>query len=439
MGPDFGQLSPNCGGGYCYVVSPGTRTAASLAGAFWSLGTGKPPVGQGDDNGSWPVGGWLHPDDANLYIGGDWQASAGIDGCITGKILPGKPAEIMVVLISDEDPLAGGFFAVASARRVAGSYPEFDFTFAAGGGLGQNIQLVEIPPARVLSSHTDDMHHLVLEFGSPTLDQVSPGIYGDGSVAAIELAKGYRIYTWIGITSPPCNRTSDGWSPVTGLVPFGQNVFVTVPPMPGFEEPWYGYTLLFDSGFETAHLGHAVHVNLGMRCEVPPWDADGDGYAFWPDPRCAPSADVIDCDDGNLNVHPGALEVCNGIDDNCNGTIDDVALPGSVGSLQLGKNPEATRLEWSPLAVATLYDVVRGDTTELLSSGGSFAVATRSCLADDVTVSGVDDPENPDPNRGFWYLLRAGNCMGDGSYDAPEPSQAGPRDAGVAGSGHACP
>ena len=25
-GPDFGQLIPNCGGAYCYVVSPGHHT-----------------------------------------------------------------------------------------------------------------------------------------------------------------------------------------------------------------------------------------------------------------------------------------------------------------------------------------------------------------------------------------------------------------------------
>jgi hypothetical protein len=42
-------------------------------------------------------------------------------------------------------------------------------------------------------------------------------------------------------------------------------------------------------------------------------DADGDGYD-WCD----------ECDDGNPNVHPGAKEICgNGIDDDCNGFVDD--------------------------------------------------------------------------------------------------------------------
>jgi hypothetical protein len=40
-------------------------------------------------------------------------------------------------------------------------------------------------------------------------------------------------------------------------------------------------------------------------------DADGDGYEAGPD-----------CDDADESVHPGADEVCNGIDDDCEGTVD---------------------------------------------------------------------------------------------------------------------
>ena len=41
-------------------------------------------------------------------------------------------------------------------------------------------------------------------------------------------------------------------------------------------------------------------------------DADDDG-----------SNASADCDDGDPHVHPGAAEACNGIDDNCNGIVDD--------------------------------------------------------------------------------------------------------------------
>jgi len=43
------------------------------------------------------------------------------------------------------------------------------------------------------------------------------------------------------------------------------------------------------------------------------YDQDGDGYSI-----CGP-----DCDDEDAGAHPGATEVCNGVDDDCDGTIDE--------------------------------------------------------------------------------------------------------------------
>ncbi|MFO0692449.1 MAG: putative metal-binding motif-containing protein [Polyangiales bacterium] len=54
-------------------------------------------------------------------------------------------------------------------------------------------------------------------------------------------------------------------------------------------------------------------------------DEDGDGYA--PSSCYAGDAGTSqgDCDDANSNVHPGAAEQCNGVDDNCNGQLEDGA------------------------------------------------------------------------------------------------------------------
>ena len=63
-------------------------------------------------------------------------------------------------------------------------------------------------------------------------------------------------------------------------------------------------------------------------------DFDGDGYRA-PLPGFvagAPGSCGNDCNDHNSNVHPGATEVCNGVDDNCDGAIDE-GLPYSPSGL----------------------------------------------------------------------------------------------------------
>jgi hypothetical protein len=64
-------------------------------------------------------------------------------------------------------------------------------------------------------------------------------------------------------------------------------------------------------------------------------DADGDGFgdALAVTDCTGPTgtvADSTDCDDSAATVHPGAAELCNGVDDDCDGAVDDGASGGST-------------------------------------------------------------------------------------------------------------
>ena len=137
---------------------------------------------------------------------------------------------------------------------------------------------------------------------------------------------------------------------------------------------------------------------------------------------------------------PPGTETCNFIDDDCDGTVDNAAVPTGTPAVALAKLGVGTaRLTWPAVAAATGYDLVTGGLQALRSSGGNFSTATTQCLADDLPATSFDDAAIPALGQGFFYLIRAVNCGGGNSYNSGSPSQIGLRDAEIAASGHACP
>ena len=103
-------------------------------------------------------------------------------------------------------------------------------------------------------------------------------------------------------------------------------------------------------------------------------DVDGDGYGGAPvDVACADSGldsaalvdNADDCDDGDAAVNPGAVEICNGIDDNCVDGID-----------------EGVVVEW--------FRDADGD------GHGAAADVTTGCVAPDGYVGSADDCDDAD-------------------------------------------
>jgi N-acetylneuraminic acid mutarotase len=207
----------------------------------------------------------------------------------------------------------------------------------------------------------------------------------------------------------------------------------------------------------------------------PSVDDDGDGFT-----ECQG-----DCFDGSATVHPGASEICDALDNNCDGGVDgfptfcgvgqcastgictagaDSCLPGSpsaetcdgvdnncdrvvdnapvpVGSpsIVVVRFGQTAVLGWDLLSDATRYDVVQGDLGLLQSTGGDFRLAIQACLANDLADTALVLSGSPAPGSGFVYLVRGTNCGGAGTYDSGSSSQVGSRDGEIGASSHRCP
>ncbi|NOZ02571.1 MAG: hypothetical protein GXP54_11870 [Deltaproteobacteria bacterium] len=68
----------------------------------------------------------------------------------------------------------------------------------------------------------------------------------------------------------------------------------------------------------------------GAACKTYYFDGDSDGWGISSSSKCLckitgqySTLDAGDCNDGNGAVHPGAIEVCNSLDDDCNSQVDD--------------------------------------------------------------------------------------------------------------------
>ena len=141
---------------------------------------------------------------------------------------------------------------------------------------------------------------------------------------------------------------------------------------------------------------------------------------------------------GQADVQGGSAEVCDNLDNDCDGTVDNgFIVPGMVAGLSV--LPDRITFTWSAEPQAERYDVVRGDVVTLLAAGGDFGASLLACVEDDSVDTSALDELGPAPGAAFYYLVRAERACRSGTYDDGGAGQVGDRDAGVAASPSRCP
>jgi MYXO-CTERM domain-containing protein len=125
------------------------------------------------------------------------------------------------------------------------------------------------------------------------------------------------------------------------------------------------------------------------------YDRDGDGYLNENDPGCEdtyPSSE-LDCDDNNFEVNPGAQEICNVGDDDCDGDVDEDFDVDTDG--------------WFTGSVSACVSAY-GDTDCNDYSSSVYPGAPEECNGSDDSCDGVvPGDEIDDDNDGQW------ECEGD--------------------------
>lgn len=321
-------------------------------------------------------------------------------------------------------------------------------TVTSGGNGSMGNATVHVNPAPYL--YVDPGYAYLCQGESVTITAYSDNVtyaWSTGETTQSIVVNPTTTETYMVTVTAPGGCTAVSGSTIYGTTNTANPVTLTDPPPSTICQNDYAYLYTYQGGISGYWTGPGVYYGYYFegynltgpqvltfnpysgQCSTPAtwtidvqngtWyeDADGDGYG---NPNSVqytctqPSgyvADNTDCDDTNAAVHPGAAEVVNGIDDNCNGQIDE----NSLSTFYADADGDTYGDPNSSIQAATAPAGYVSDNTDCDDTNAAVHPgATEICNGIDDNCNGLTD--NADPGitgQSTWYADTDGDGFGN--------------------------
>ncbi|MBX2928198.1 MAG: T9SS type A sorting domain-containing protein [Saprospiraceae bacterium] len=274
---------------------------------------------------------------------------------------------------------------VAFNDNFCGDDPQVDFVAPVNGGYRI---LADVGAACDSNATNTYVNITLLAVGctNPTVPTVSGQTICAGQQATLSISSGALN-----------NATHWQWySGSCGGTPVGTGTSIMVSP---------GSTTTYYVRGEGGCVSGGACASATVTVNAPPtWylDADGDSYYTGPPVMAciSPGAGYVttvtgggDCDDANPAVNPGATEICNGIDDNCDTQIDEnggcCPAPGTIWYVDASAAPGGTGTSWD-CAFQQIQPAINaaGNGHQILVAAGTYV--ENLFVNKSLTITGVD-------------------------------------------------
>ena len=236
----------------------------------------------------------------------DWM-NPGIAGC---PLVPSGPQRVVIVVGGGGRTLSG-FGLIVS---LSGANPDTGYILEIAHPADPNGIAFPVACGETIVQVSAIAGHVLLHFTHPPVhtdcDPDSVGMTllpGTTCPDAFSPSLSFGpVYTRVQPCSGSVDLRKEFWN-TTGITPAADGwATILLDPSPSGQCTFIGSTTMLN-GVETGIITGFVLSDVDCA------DIDGDGYV---------TCDG-DCDDHNAAVHPGAAETCNGIDDDCDGHVDE--------------------------------------------------------------------------------------------------------------------